>query len=159
MPLHITSNKNSTVKVYMLRHEVNNKCKTTNTSICSRKRNRSIPTMNGLVRNIRWWLPRDRHYRMLTQLPSHMKYTQETAVHRYTTINSKTPLITIPITIQQNQVRDFSASGCCPEDGISQPTYEYVCAETLESLNEYFEDLLETALEFKESDVTYGVRY
>lgn len=49
-----------------------------------------------------------------------------------------------------------SYSGCCPGT-ISQGTYEYVCTETLESLSEYFEEVVEAAPEFKEADVTYGV--
>lgn len=54
-----------------------------------------------------------------------------------------------------NQIKEFS--GCCPTT-LPQAVYEYVCAETLESLNEYFEELAESAAELKDADISYGVR-
>lgn len=56
------------------------------------------------------------------------------------------------------QLRLYS-NGPTSDESFNQATYEYVCSETLEGLNEYFEELAESAPEFKEADVTYGVSY
>lgn len=56
------------------------------------------------------------------------------------------------------QLRLYS-NGPNSDESFNQATYEHVCSETLEGLNEYFEELVESAPEFKEADVTYGVSY
>lgn len=41
---------------------------------------------------------------------------------------------------------------------LSFVQYEKVCDETLDSLTEYFEELIETAAHLPDTDVSYGVR-
>lgn len=45
------------------------------------------------------------------------------------------------------------------EEVVDEVTYERVCDETLESLTDYFEELIEDTSHLKNSDVTYGVGY
>lgn len=52
------------------------------------------------------------------------------------------------------QIKQYS--GCC-DSPLPQAVYEHVCAETIESLNEYFEELAENSPELKDADISYGV--
>lgn len=43
-------------------------------------------------------------------------------------------------------------------DVVDVNTFERVCEETLDSLSEYFEELIESAPHLESADVSYGVR-
>lgn len=113
--------------------------------------------MYGGLRSCRWLLLRRNQYRGSSILPQSGECVNQFGIKTYWTNKTYAPIASIH-NRKPYQFRTFSATGCCPNSVVSQEMYEYVCMETLEGLNEYFEELLETALEFKEGDVTYGVR-
>lgn len=50
---------------------------------------------------------------------------------------------------------------CTPatrDDDLDIATFEKLCDETLDSLTEYFEELVEAATHLQAADVSYGVR-
>jgi hypothetical protein len=50
--------------------------------------------------------------------------------------------------------KDLVSFSCRP---LTPVTYEQVCNETLDSLSEYFEEIIEEAAQLKSADVSYSV--
>lgn len=55
-------------------------------------------------------------------------------------------------------VRNYCAPSPKQDDQIDVAAFEKVCDETLDSLTEYFEEIVEAAAHLDGADVTYGVR-
>lgn len=55
--------------------------------------------------------------------------------------------------------RYYTSTSPAQEELIDSNVYEKVCEETLDSLSEYFEELVEVASHLKSADVSYGVRF
>lgn len=59
--------------------------------------------------------------------------------------------------ILQSSLKNFSSSTeHSTEHALSPVQYEKICDETLDSLTEYFEELIETAAHLRDADVSYG---
>lgn len=55
--------------------------------------------------------------------------------------------------------RYFTNTSPAQEELVESSIYEKVCEETLDSLSEYFEEIVEIASHLKSADVSYGVRF
>ncbi|XP_011881194.1 PREDICTED: frataxin homolog, mitochondrial [Vollenhovia emeryi] len=74
-------------------------------------------------------------------------------VHRNSTRFSRRD----PRTLPQLSVKSFSAdTGVSSETELNLVQYEKICNETLESLSEYFEELVEEAAHLSDADVSHG---
>lgn len=75
----------------------------------------------------------------------------------YVNHNSTNFLKRNPRTFLQSSVKNFSTdTGYSTETELSSVQYEKVCDETLDSLTEYFEELVEAATHLPDADVSYG---
>ncbi|XP_012064429.1 PREDICTED: frataxin homolog, mitochondrial [Atta cephalotes] len=62
-----------------------------------------------------------------------------------------------PRTLLQLSIKNFSTTTkYSTENELSSVEYEKICDETLDSLTEYFEELVETAVHLPDADVSYG---
>lgn len=83
--------------------------------------------------------------------------------HHTANITNRLVPIATKLFIKNNGYRDYCIrrynSTSVNGDFVDYNLYEKVCEETLESLTEYFEEIVEGAAHLKLADVSYGVRY
>lgn len=93
----------------------------------------------GKIRNI---------HKICSPAALQLKYWAFNYIRVNTFINKNVPLVTF-----DKSIRKYTTS----EELVDEITYEKVCEDTLESLCEYFEEIIEDSSHLQAADVTYGV--
>lgn len=77
-------------------------------------------------------------------------------VRGYTNLDSTCFSKRNPRALLQSSLKSFSSDVGYSEHVLSSVQYEKICEETLDSLTEYFEELVEAATHLPDADVSYG---